>query len=79
MSETRQDVTLKDIELAVAKDRDGRLDMPGRLQAQDPQLAEELVLVALYKAFLRRGATHEKAISATKQMMDAVNVQVVYG
>lgn len=77
--DAKQEVTAKDVELAVAKRRDGRLDVPGRLKALDPSLGEELVLLALYDAFKRHGSTHAEALQGTQQMMSAANVKVIYG
>ena len=79
MSESNQDVALKDIELAVAKDRDGRLDVPARLKARDEHLGEELIIIALYKAFTRRGLKHAEAVKYTKDLLFITNVQVIYG
>jgi|GEM_PF-4818371 hypothetical protein len=77
--EVNQAVTLQDIELAVAKRRDGRLDVPGRLKQLDPSLGEELVLLALYDAFKRHGSSHAEALQGTQQMMSAATVKVIYG
>jgi len=79
VAEEKRYITLEEIESAVAKDRDGRLCTPDRLALQDPALGEELVILAVYKAFRRRGAGHEASVKAAKQVLDSMNIEVVYG
>lgn len=79
MAEVKREVTLEEIESVVAKERDGRLDTSARLAAQDPALGEELVILTVYKAFLRRGAAPAAAVKATKNILDSMNIEVVYG
>lgn len=62
---------------AVSKAEKGQLDELARLQNNDESVAYDLIIVAIYKAFKRRGGSHAECVTATKQVIDAADIKVV--
>lgn len=62
---------------AVAKAEKGQLNEMERLQSGDESVAYDLIMVAIYKAFQRRGGTHQQCVVGTKQVIDAADIKVV--
>jgi hypothetical protein len=62
---------------AVTKAEKGQLDELARLQHNDESVAYDLIIVAIYKAFKRRGGSHTQCVEATKQVIDSADIKVV--
>jgi len=62
---------------AVTRAEKGQLNELERLQNNDESVAYDLIIVAIYKAFKRRGGSHAQCVEATKQVIDATDIKVV--
>lgn len=70
-------IPAEEIVSAVTKAEKGQLNEMERLQGGDESVAYDLIIVAIYKAFKRRGGSHAECVKATKQVIDATDIKVV--
>lgn len=68
--------SLAEIADAVGRDAKGQSDVVARLGKGDSAVAFDLVTVALYKAFRRRGVSHADCLSAVKNIVDKTDIKV---
>ena len=61
---------------AVRWDAKGQSDVAVRLGKGDSAVAFDLIVVALYKAFRRRGVSYVDCLSAVKNVVDKTNIKV---